>query len=420
MSKYGVIEDLRQDFAERYAAEDWAASVDICRRIDAEHRKSGAVETIAFADDQYNYASALMELKDYKKARALLFESLRRVKRLGAPAAAVAMRCNNLGVCEARLSRPGDALKFFELAAETAERLTDSAEYADARYNAANALYDMGEFDRALAIHLELRAGADGVRGIDVLNGAAYCHEKKGDAVSAARYLRLAMDAAKGLFGGASPEYLANLYYLAVFSFRTGEYQAAADAFGETLQVLKRVSSGSGAFYADTLNHLADAKAAAGDVRGALRDRLESLRIIRARIGENHVYYANCLKHIALLYKQFDPDECERNFRRALAIKLSLIGAANADYIRDALALSGIMVERFRYDAALELLSETLDGLQNSDSDEAFTELIPDVTKVMRAISGARKVRDALPERLLARLIEAVENPSCGEPSESA
>lgn len=394
MTYFENIIKTRRRFMHYFEKENYPNCILYGQKLIGIYKKNGDTENIDYADDLYNLGYVFQALGGYKQAKRYYIESVKTVRKITGKSVRYEDGLNNLAICCAKLGEYERAIHYFEKTAKISQKQygKNSKEHLNCVYNIANVYYDMEEYEESILKHkntLSVRK-MDNDR-INTLNRIGYAYEGLRNYDSAIGFFKRALSDVEQVHGIESGQYLSNIYYLSGAYLKAGMYSDAVETYEDTAKRIKKQYSEKHPYFADVLNKLAESLTKNGEGEKSLKIRLKSLKIMKEQIGENHVYYANSLRNIAMLYKSMDKtDKAAELFLKSLNIKADIVGAGSIDYIRDVMILCGMFIEKYEYDRAIDILTETIELLKAEGGE--YTEIIPEIIKIFDSIKDIKDV----------------------------
>ncbi|MDY7092137.1 MAG: serine/threonine-protein kinase [Acidobacteriota bacterium] len=251
----------------------------------------------------------------------------------------------NLAIVLARQGRRAEARRLLEESAAGLEQLTGpehvslgvafgSLAALDVRAGAPEKALPL--FERSLAI-LEAAYGREHARVAQAAMNLGNVTSRLGRHREARLYMQRALEIYRAL---DHPDRGAALMNLGVLEKRLGELEAAEDAYGEALALLRQRGSGGRREIALALYNLGEVVAAQGRVEPALELLLESRDLFVAELGRDHLLVSYPLLELARLRAgQGDSAAAEALFERAVAIRRGAEGVDPAVVTEAAQAL---------------------------------------------------------------------------------
>jgi tetratricopeptide (TPR) repeat protein len=280
---------------------------------------------------------------------------------------------------------------------------------AEIRSTIGNVYRDLGEYQKAAAMHREALAAWRGLLGnehtnvADSLNNLAsalvgqdklaeaeiLCHQalalnrkllgeehrevarslnnlavvlwSQGKSAEAEPLFRQALAMRRKLFANQHEDVAASLLNLANAVCDQARPAEAEALYREALAMQKKLLGNDHPDVANSLHNLADALSEQSKLAEAESTQREALAMYERLLGPDHPYVANALHNLAALLSEVGKlDEAEALYRRALAMRRKLLGAENLDVAGSLGNLASLLSGRGRFAEAESLSREAL------------------------------------------------------------
>lgn len=325
---------------------------------------------------------------------------------------------------------------------------SNDPQVASLHYNCGTALYDKGDFDRALAsfrqsakIRTKLsstsRENAESLcmvgqtlvklgefeEAIDALNEAlgslllikgpdsldvGNCHHALGLAFSAkgdhkdavAHYLD-AIPPRQRYFGVDSPEVAATHFELGEEYSCLGEWDSAAEYAVNALRIRKIAMETETLEYAESVSQLGDIQLALQKYSDALNCFVEALKIFSVVEGRGHVTVARCLEKIGSIYmEQNQHSEAVESLKRAIKIYTETLGGLSSPVAAVLLALGKVEVRKRSPDNAVAYFKESLQISKELNEDAQVAAALFEIGTVLESKGKGTEALECYKETL--------------------
>ncbi|MFE4108683.1 tetratricopeptide repeat protein, partial [Almyronema epifaneia] len=328
------VNQLEQQFSQRYEAGQYAEAIPIAERILALHQTISGKTHLDVARSFNNLALLYQFQSRYREAESFYQEALEIYRLLrGSIHPDVATTLNNL----ADLSR------------------------VQGRYAEAESFYR-----EALEI---LRADSENSQTVVAtnLNNLAILYQSQGRYAEAEALQQEALAILRTELGNAHPDVATNLNNLAVLYQSQGRYTEAEVLQQEALAILRTELGNNHPDTATSVHNLATIYQIQGRHTEAERLYQEALEILRKTLGEAHPSVAFSLNGLALTYqRQGRYGEAEQLYREALEVSQTTLGETHPNTAGTLDNLAEFYQRQGRYGEAEQLYREALESFRTA------------------------------------------------------
>ncbi|MEN9847854.1 MAG: hypothetical protein RL368_594 [Pseudomonadota bacterium] len=233
--------------------------------------------------------------------------------------------------------------------------------YARCLVNAANALHELGYYDKAKSLlekALPIQKKCLGSGHPDVatsLNNLALIYSAQGDYEQAKQLHEKALAIREKVLGSEHPKVATSLNNLANIYLKQGDYEQAKQLYERALAILEKALGSEHPDVAASLNNLASIYSKQGDYEQAKQLNERALAIREKALGSEHPEVATSLNNLANIYKdQGDYKQAKQLNERALAIWEKALGSEHPNVAASLNNLATIYSEQGNTEKATE------------------------------------------------------------------
>jgi tetratricopeptide (TPR) repeat protein len=314
-------------------------------------------------------------------------------------------------ICGIALYDKGDfdkALASFRQSVRIRTKLSSaSKENAESLCMVGQTLVKQGEFEEAIDALNEALGSLLLIKGPDSLD-VGNCHHALGLAFSAkgdhkdavAHYLN-AIPPRQRYFGVDSLEVAATHFELGEEYSRIGEWDSAAEYAVSALRIRKATMEAETLEYAESVSQLGGIQLALLKYSDALNCFVEALKIFSVLEGRGHVTVAHCLEKIGSIYvEQNQHSEAVESLKRAMKIYTETLGGLSSPVASVLLALGKVEVKKRSPDNAVAYFKQSLQISKELNEDAHVATALFEIGAVLESKGRGAEALECFKETL--------------------